>query len=90
MSNNLSDIVSSYLAANRISTRRLAKKINDQIGMPNAINYNTIYYWSKGLTRNPYSASVVLPLLRERGDDSLSALADSILKELQLDQPVQS
>jgi hypothetical protein len=90
MSNNkLSDIITSYLEVNHTNPRQLAKKINAQVGMPNAINYNTIYYWSKGRTQNPYSASVVLPLLRERGDDSLRELADAILKELENGQPVQ-
>ena len=92
MSNNnkLSDILTSYFKVHRTNPRQLAKKINAQVGMPNAINYNTIYYWSKGRTQNPYSASVVLPLLLERGDKDLRELADAIIKELQTSQPVQS
>ena len=80
---SISEIVSSYLSNNNTNPRQLAKKINAQVGIPKAINYNTIYYWSKGRTVNPYSASVLLSLLRERGDENLSALADSILKELE-------
>lgn len=86
MANKLQEIVSTYLTNHETNPRRLAKKINTQVGIPKAINYNTIYYWSKGLTKKPYSATVVLPLLRERGDDSLRELADAILKELMPDE----
>lgn len=90
MSNNkLSEIVSSYLTNNNTNPRKLAKEIGKQLGVPNAINYNTIYFWSKGLTKNPYKAALALPLLREHGDEKLSALADAILKELETTQPVQ-
>jgi hypothetical protein len=91
MTNNLriSRAVTSYLDDNNTNPRQAARDINDQIGIPNAISYNTIRNWSKGCVSNPYSASPILLLLRERGAPELMALAETLIDILEIRQPVQ-
>lgn len=86
----LSKVVTSYLDENKTNPRQLAKEIGAELGMPDAINYNTIRNWSKGHVSNPYKAAVVLPLLKERGGSSLGMLAGEIMTILDISQPVQS
>ena len=92
MTNNhrISKAVTSYLNKTGSNPRQAARDINDQIGIPKAINYNTIRNWGKGCVSNPYSASPILLLLRDRGDPELSALAETLIEILEIGQPVQS
>ncbi len=86
----LSEVVTSYLDDNKTNPRQLAKEIGTRLGMPDAINYNTIRNWSKGEVSNPYKAAVFLPLLQERGGSRLGTLAGEIMTILEISQPVQS
>lgn len=80
------ELVKTYLKDNKLSYRGMAAEISNQLGVPEAISYNTIYLWIKGShTPRP----TLFQLLSKQGTGALRELAQEILKELENGQPVQ-
>ncbi len=80
------ELISNYLKDNDLSYREMADKISHQLDVPDAITYNSIYLWARGANK---PRPTLMQLLSKQGTGSLKALADEILKELDI-QPVQS
>ncbi len=75
----ISELVSTYLEDHNLSYRAMAEKISQQLGVPNAITYQSIMNWSTGLnTPRP----TLLMLMSKHCNGSLKELADQVLKEL--------
>lgn len=82
----ISELIQNYLKDNDLSYREMADKISHQLGVPDAITYNSIYLWARGSNK---PRPTLMQLLSKQGTGSLKELAGEILKELE-SQPVQS
>lgn len=74
----ISQIVNDYIEDNGLSNRRLAKEINEQIGVDNAIGYQAIRYWRVGETKPLPGLIEILYLSAE--DESMKKFARDILE----------
>jgi hypothetical protein len=73
-------LLENYLKDNdNMSYREFADEISNQLGIPEAISYNSIYYWIKGANK---PRPTLMNLLVKQGHGPLKELASEILKEL--------
>lgn len=77
------ELVRNYLKDNDLSYRELADEISNQLGVAEAITYNSIYLWARGSNK---PRPTLMSLLYQQGHGSLKDLAFSILKELKPDE----
>ncbi len=80
--NRISKLVTSYLIDNDLSNRGASKQISTQLGIPDAISYNTIRNIRMGQNPRP----TIWRLLAQQGTGSLKELAEAILLELEPDE----
>ena len=83
---NIPKLVTSYLKDNELKQYELANHINEQMGFP-FVTPMAISYWINGV----YCPSIkTMTMLRLNSQGKLRELANAIIKELELEQPVQS
>jgi len=73
------DLIRNYRKDNDTSYRGIANEISHQLGVPDAITYNSIYLWERGSNK---PRPTLMRLLAQQGTGSLKELAQSILNEL--------
>ena len=82
----ISELITNYLEENKLSYRKMAAEISQQLGVPNAVTYQSISNWATGAFK-PHPPLMLL--LSKHGTGSMRELAQEVMKVLENEPVVQ-